>query len=251
MTRQDATERELDLALAAQLQAALLPNSCPDCTHQVVAARNRMCAGVGGDFHDFIHLNDDQIAFVIGDVIGHGVRASLIMAQVMGFLRSAGDMLARPVDVIVALNRMMIDLGDKSDTVISCSVFYGVIDAPSGLGVFVNAGHPHPFICDRDKCSVMALHSHNMVLGVEEYEPTELCLTFVPGQRFVLRTDGIEDAVDEQNEHFGPLRLYDVICRRPDQDPDQLADAVFGAIDAFRGDAPQIDDETIVVIDRV
>lgn len=252
MTREDATERELDLALAAQLQAALLPNSCPDCTHQVAAARNRMCASVGGDFYDFIRLNDDQIALVIGDVIGHGIRASLIMAQIMGFLRSAGDVLARPVEVITSLNSMMIDLGDKTDTVISCSVLYGVIDAPTGLGVFVNAGHPHPFLCDRDECSVMALHSHNMVLGVEEeYEPTELCLTFVPGQRLILRTDGIEDAVDEQNEHFGPLRLHDAICRCVDKAPDQCADAVFAAVDEFRGDARQIDDETIVVIDRV
>jgi len=80
-------EHELDLALAAQLQAALLPASCPsDCPHQSAAARNRMCGRVGGDFHDFLRINPDQTAILVGDVVGHGVRAALLMAKIMGFL---------------------------------------------------------------------------------------------------------------------------------------------------------------------
>ena len=250
MTRAKSTEH--DLALAAQLQAALLPERCPtDCPHQVAAARNRMCGHVGGDFHDFIRLNDDQVAIVIGDVVGHGVHASLVMAQIMGFLRSGDAGRARPVEIIRGLNRMLIELGRKTEMVISCSMFYGVLDAPTGLGVFVNAGHPRPFVCDRDKCSVLPLDGHDMLLGVEQFQPTELCLTFVPGQRFVLHTDGITDAANEHDEHFGQRRLHEVVSRHAGDGPEQCADAVFRAIDEFRGGAVQVDDETIVVIDRV
>ena len=120
MTKMKDASLDLDLALAAELQAALLPKSCPsDCPNHVAAARNRMCAGVGGDFYDFLRINDEQIALVIGDVVGHGVRASLIMAQIMGFLRSEPSRLPRPMQLVSSLNDMLIDLGDKIGSVLS------------------------------------------------------------------------------------------------------------------------------------
>ncbi len=88
MSRTKTTEQELDLALAGELQSALLPKACPaDCPHHVAAARNRMCAGVGGGVYDFLKLNDDQIALVIEDVVGYGMRTLLVMAQIVGFLQ--------------------------------------------------------------------------------------------------------------------------------------------------------------------
>jgi len=94
-----------DLALAAELQAALLPSACPtDCVHQEAAARNRMCGRVGGDFYDFIRINEDQVAVVIGDVVGHGVRASLLMAKIMGHLRGKPADRNRPGELIADLN---------------------------------------------------------------------------------------------------------------------------------------------------
>src|ERR1035437_6194964 len=116
MKKPPLSEDEQDLALGAQLQEAPLPSSCPvDCDHQVAAARNRMCGTVGGDFHDFIRVNEDQVAIMVGDVVGHGVRASLLMAQIMGYFRStAADKLTRPTPVISALNAMLIDLGERT-----------------------------------------------------------------------------------------------------------------------------------------
>ncbi|MFP3937089.1 MAG: SpoIIE family protein phosphatase, partial [Phycisphaerae bacterium] len=79
------TESDVELALAAELQAALLPRECPDdCPHQKAAARNRMSGAVGGDFYTFLRLHRDQIAILIGDVVGHGVHAALVMSQIMG-----------------------------------------------------------------------------------------------------------------------------------------------------------------------
>ena len=247
-----AIEHELDLALAAQLQAALLPRQCPsDCPHQRAAARNRMCRSIGGDLYDFLRLNDDQLALVIGDVVGHGVRSSLIMAQIMGFLRFADERRSRPPQMIAALNRMLIDLGEKTGSVTPCSIIYGVIDAPTGLAVFVNAGHPRPFLCDEKSCGVTHLRAHNILLGVEDFEPEEICLTFTPGQRLVLYTDGLADAANPSGEQFGDDRLHEAICRQTASSPDRCADAVFAAVAAYRDGADQLDDETIVVVDRV
>ncbi len=249
---QKARDSELDLVLATELQAALLPSRCPtDCPNMVAAARNRMYGGVGGDFYDFIRINEDQIALLIGDVVGHGVRASLVMAQIMGYLRSRPPALSRPAEVITSLNRMLIDLGERTNSILPCSLFYAVIDAPSGVTVFVNCGHPRPFLCDRKACSAMHIGPRNLLLGIEEITPNQGCHTFSPGQRMVLYTDGLLDASDPSGQRFGKARLHEAINAQAEDDPQQCADATFAAIEQFRHDADQVDDETIVVIDRI
>lgn len=246
------SEMNLDLALAAQLQAALLPTSCPDnCPHQTAAARNRMCATLGGDFYDFIRINDDQTAIAVGDVVGHGVRAALLMSKIMGFLRSRPPTIARPCQFVTDLNRMLLDLADKSGTPVPCSLFYAVIDGPTGMGFFVNAGHPRPYLCDRNVCHISPLGGRNILLGVEDFEPNEACHTFSPGERMVLYTDGLMDACNAKGEIFGETRFFETISRSATLEPAACANAVFEAVDDFRKEAPQTDDQTIVVVDRV
>ena len=240
-----------DLALAAKVQAALLPKGRPeDTAHQQTGVRNRMCQSVGGDFYDFIRLNPEQLAIVIGDVVGHGVRAALLMAQIMGFLRSTTHDLSRPASVARMVNDMLIALGDETDNVLPCSLLYTVIDLPSGLGFMVNAGHPRPFLCDTSRCSAAHMAGHDLVLGVEHYEPHEICHTFAPGERLVLYTDGILDAAAPNHEMFGEGRLLEVLDSCSALGPQEAADTVMEAVAAFRGDAQQVDDETIVVVDR-
>ncbi len=246
------SEDELDLKLAAQLQAALLPDSCPlECEHQVAGARNRMCGSVGGDFYDFIYLNTDQSAIVIGDVVGHGVRAALLMAQIKGFLRSDTKDRSRPTRMVAALNDMLCHLGDQTDSIMSCSMLYMVFDAPSGVSIMCNCGHPRPFLCNREQCTSLHLGMHDILLGVEPFEPTEICHTFLPTERIVMYTDGISEAMDETREQFGEDRLRQLIRDNANSSPQQCADAVMASVETFRGQAAQSDDETIVVIDRV
>ena len=252
MASEATSEHELDLALAAELQAALLPKACPhDCMHHVSAARNRMCSGVGGDFYDFLRLNDEQFALVIGDVVGHGVRASLIMAQIMGFFRSGRENLSRPMEIISGLNEMLIELGDRIGAVLPCSIFYVVVDLPTGSCFYVNAGHPHPIIFERTSGSVKIFGVTRMLLGVEEFGGKEMCHTFLPGERLVLYTDGIIETSAPNGEQFGLKRLRDLVSRSAGDTPDELAEATLKALDEFRAGLVQEDDQTIVVIDRI
>ncbi len=243
---------KLDLALAGELQAALLPKDCPtDCPNQVAAARNRMCASVGGDFYGFIRANQDQAVIFIADVVGHGVRASLIMAQIIGYLHSQPTSLTRPKEQITNLNQMLIDLGQRTDSVIPCSMLYGVIDAPTGTGFFVNAGHYSPILCRQGVCGIIDLGSRNLMLGIEEFDYSESCHTFAPGDRLILYTDGLVDATNEKGEMFGEQRLQEFARQHISDTPDECADGIFHAVENFRQGQPQRDDETIVVIDRV
>ena len=236
MDSERISERDTDLALAAELQSVLLPRSCPsDCPNHVVAARNRMCTSIGGDFYDFIKLNDDQLALVVGDVIGHGIRAALIMTQIMGYLRSRASSLTRPTEVATELNEMLIELGAKVGAVLPCSLVYGVVDWPTGTGFFVNAGHPVPIICNRERETCAQLGQTDMLLGIEEYEPTEVCYTFVPGERMVLFTDGVLDALNAEGEPFGAERLGGVICEHVNDDPEGCVEGCWGRSRRFAG----------------
>ena len=114
-----------------------------------------------------------------------------------------------------------------------------------------NCGHPRPLLCDRNDCTTLQLGMHDILLGVEPFEPTEICHTFLPGERLVIYTDGIADAADGEHTPFGDERICRVVCERAKSSPQQCADAVMEAVDEFRRGAPQMDDETIVVIDRV
>ncbi|MFW6132972.1 MAG: PP2C family protein-serine/threonine phosphatase [Planctomycetota bacterium] len=246
---QTQTEHELDLALAAELQAALMPPACPhDLGAHVAAARNRMCGTVGGDFYDFIRLNRDQLAIVVGDVVGHGVQAALLMAQITGYLRSQTGRRSRPAATVAGLNRMLLDLGDRAETVTSCTLFYAVLDVPSGICFYVNAGHPPPILCGDGAPRRVA--AHDMLLGAEDFQPAEQCHTFTSHQRLVLYTDGICETFNDAQERFGDGRLLKLIADGRDASPEALADRIFQEVDAFHGATARTDDQTVLVLDR-
>ena len=241
-----------DLELAAQLQAALLPEACPkECEHQRMAARNRMCGSVGGDFYDFIPINDEQVAFVVGDVVGHGVQAALVMAMIKGFLHADHGNRLRPTEIVANLNAMLCHLSDRTTSMTTCSLIYTVLDIPSGSCFLCNAGHAAPLLMEPNSFGAVHLSQHDLLLGIEPFEPTEICHTFKPGERLVLFTDGIPDALNPEGEFFGTSRLNTILMDHQHSDADTTADTVMDAVTAFRRDAEQTDDETIVILDRL
>ena len=253
------SESELDVALAAELQAALMPSDWHiDAPNYRAAALNRMCGRVGGDFCDFMRINCDQVAVAVGDVGSHGVRASLLMARIMGMLRRRPPECARPSAIARMLNEMLLDLGDRLGAAMNCSLFYVVLDTPTGAAFFVNNGMPLPVLTDRGSGMVLRLGPQGATLGVRDFQTEEACHTFAPGQRLTLCSDGVINAADHMGLPFGEDRL-DAVLRNCAQAPRSgapracraCAQAVFSAVDDFRHGARQRDDETILIIDRL
>lgn len=245
-----STEEELDLALAAELQATLMPSQWQiDSHHYRAAALNRMCGRVGGDFCEFIRLNPDQVAAAIGDVTGRGVRASLLMARIMGFLRSRPQACSRPCEIVRLLNEMLLGLGDRLGAPVSCSLFYVVLDTPTGTAFFVNAGLPLPLLSDRNTGFSVQLGPVGQSLGVTDFEPAEGCHTFNASERLTICTDGVLNATNQRDEEFGVERLDTVLHNYTSTSARGCVRAVFDALDAYRQGARQRDDETVLVVD--
>ncbi len=228
-----------------------MPKGRPhDWDHHDIAVHNRMCRTLGGDFYDFIRINSQQMAVVIGDVIGHGVSASLVMAQIMGFLRSGEAKLTRPGQVVQALNHLLIEQGRSIGMNLLCSIFYAVLDAPSHVCFYVNAGHPLPLLGRNDDPSIDFLGPHDMLLGVQEFTPVDQCMTLSPGHRMVLYTDGVVDVINSAEEHLGWKQMERVMSKFHDQSAERLVKEVFSMVEEFRSECELCDDQSLVVIDR-
>jgi serine phosphatase RsbU (regulator of sigma subunit) len=135
----------LEVKLAGEVQELLLPKGSPFCRWCCMAARSRMANVLGGDFYDFIELDDGGQVLLVGDVTGHGLHASVVMALVYGFIHRAVRDVCNPHEVVSALNRCLRTFArrsEKLDHFFSATLFLGIIDPQSKSMSYVNAGHP-------------------------------------------------------------------------------------------------------------
>ena len=241
---------EHDLEIAGAIQRALLPSTCPECARSHIAAGHRMQNTVGGDFYDFPYAGDGKIGLLIGDVMGHGVSASLIMAMIVGLLRREARTAADPLAAARLVNDHLAQIEEPVGHVITCSLFYGVIDVERRAMQFVNAGHPAPVVCNRDTCLVSGLEATCPLLGVVESEHLDKdCHHFEDEERLVLYTDGVTEAQNLAGELFGKARLHRVASDNLECSPSGLVGAILRETDRFTGAAPQFDDQSLVVVD--
>jgi phosphoserine phosphatase RsbU/P len=235
--------------LAAAVQKALLNSEIPQCQCGRLVVKNRMSGDVGGDFYHFRTLGPDQFAFAIGDVMGHGISAALIVSLIMGVLRADRTDNRRPERIIHSVNEMLLRLGEYSDNFILCSLIYGIIDIPSGILFYINAGHPHPIIHHREENRFSRLPPTTMVLGVQSWSPNEQCHQFRQNDRLLLFTDGIIEARDHNDEFFSENRFRRILIENRDSAPETLADYIFDETKRFLKQSPQNDDQTLVIVD--
>ncbi|MFC1782513.1 PP2C family protein-serine/threonine phosphatase [Planctomycetota bacterium] len=249
MDKNSVSSESPDLQLAAAVQQALLIGDIPECECGKMALKNRMSGLVGGDFYYFSQLGQGQVAFTIGDVVGHGVPAALVMTLIIGHLRADKKNCRWPSRIVSNINDQLVRLGELCNTPITCSIIYGLVDLPTGMLLYVNAGHPHPIIYHRGDDKTRRLHTTTMLLGVQSGILPESCHQFRQQDRLMLYTDGIIEARDSREELFGMDRLRQIVRHTKMDLPEHLADRVFKEIDDFLGSSSPEDDQTLVVID--
>ncbi len=208
-----------------------------------------MSRDVGGDFYHFQMLGQEQVAIAIGDVMGHGTGAALIMSVIMGILKADRTDHRRPERVVSRLNDMLIRLGDFVEFPITCSLFYGVVDLPSGLLLYINAGHPHPIVYHRTSGRLNHLPATTMLLGVQSGVKEDTCHQFEQGDRLILYTDGLVDCRDADQKPFGRHRLEEMIQAAKSIDLNELGDQIFSEQEQHLGLQEAEDDMTLVGID--
>jgi sigma-B regulation protein RsbU (phosphoserine phosphatase) len=239
------------LEVAQEVQQNLLPQEIPDLPGFDIAANAVYCDETGGDYFDFFPCEDrdcHRFGIVVGDVTGHGVGAALLMATARALIRGLTTNPESLAECISRVNNLL--TADVRQTGRFMSLFFLMIEAGSPTFSWVRAGHDPAILYDPGADRFEELLGPGMVLGVEEnytYEQVEKTIE-TSGAIILIGTDGIWEAHNGDGDMFGKERLYEIIRTNADKSAEAIQDAVLEAINKFRGDFPQEDDITIVVI---
>ena len=234
-----------ELEVARELQRELLPREEPGVAGYSFAFSYRTANTIGGDYYDFLPLDDGRLAIVIGDASGHGIAAGLLMAIANSALKLGFDLGPDPVTVAGLVNRALCRTGGRRAFM---TLFCGVLEPATGGLDFVCAGHPFPLLRRADG-RIEELGVGGLPLGIRFDRVFESDRTRIePGDTLMLYTDGIVETLDGAGESFGFDRLRDGLASSGASQA--LHDRLLRDLDQFRGEEPVYDDCSLVVVTR-
>jgi sigma-B regulation protein RsbU (phosphoserine phosphatase) len=238
---------ELELELSAKVQQALLPQQVPEIPGLELAAFSRPADIAGGDYFDFFRFQDEAPGLAIGDVAGHGIAASLLMASLLATLRTLVPDHGAPTEVIRRLNLLFSHNIQMTSFV---TLFLGRFDPQTYALTYCSAGHNPPLLYSRSngKEQISWLRPTGAAIGlVEEFQFGTETVLLVPGDVLVLYTDGITEAMDPQGEEFGQDRLAELVRHGSHRSAQELVWNVRQRLQAFTRGQPFADDITLII----
>ncbi len=203
-------------------------------------------AQVGGDFYDFIPLDEKTLAIVVGDVSDHGVPAALFMALTVTLLRAESQRLDAPGDVLRSVNHHLLGM---NETGMFVTILYGLLDCSRYEFRYARAGHELPILMALNGECVPFERNVGQLIGIFP-DPVldEGTLSLTPDSVLLLFSDGVTEANDKDGNLFGQGRLLDVLQSGCHHSAQELCDHVWDDLKEYRGDAIQHDDVTVVAI---
>lgn len=252
MIKQQRLERELEVA--REIQISLIPKDIAKIPGYEVNAFYKSAKEVGGDYYDILPLNKERFGIVMGDVSGKGVPAALIMTMARSMLHSVALKNFNEIssETLKELNSIIYkDI--KEDMFLT--IFYGLLDINRNIIDISSAGHNDTIVFRKKS------------VGIEPYNPKGFPIGTDPGPRFdkiikheeillekgdkmVIFTDGITEAMNKENQEYGDVRLLDIIKTNGDKNSKELMEAIISDVNKFVNGAEQSDDIALVVLER-
>ncbi len=250
LSSRERMERELEIARNVQL--SFLPTATPEILHYDIAAHCRPAFDTGGDFYDFIPLEDGKMAVIIGDVSGKGIQAAFYMTLIKGFVQSLSERIDDPADILCEINRLFVRNAEKG---IFVTMLYGILDPATGEFSFARAGHNPLIFKPTGDANPRHIPSPGLGIGLiaddrfhAHIRTTKIIL---PEDGFIcLYTDGITEAMNLKREMYGDHRLLGQLREIQKESSSVIMDEIDKDVAKFVGRAPQHDDMTLVVIRR-
>ena len=236
---------ETELGVAHEIQHNALPSEFTANKKVAILAELSATKEVGGDLYDYFYLDDDHIAFLIGDVSGKGVPAAMFMMKTITCFKAYASLERSPSEILRLVNKALYE-GNNAQMFVTC--FFGILDLKTGVLHYANAGHNPPIVgTNRDfhylKCS------SGFVLGVmEESFAIDEEVTLAPDEIVFLYTDGITEAKNIQNEFYGEERLLRICNAKDYSSIVEMNYEVIDDLHAFVGKAEQADDITYLFL---
>jgi sigma-B regulation protein RsbU (phosphoserine phosphatase) len=247
LSSEERSRLEFELELSTKVQQALLPQQVADIPGMELAAFSRPAAYVGGDYFDFYRFNDGTPGLVIGDAVGHGLSASLLMASLQASLRILVPDHDFPAEVMRRLNLLFYHNIRMTNFV---TLFLARYDSTTRILTYSSAGHNPALLLHRKadrQDSIEWLEPTGAAIGlVEEFEFGEASVRLSPGDILVLYTDGVTEAMNPQREEFGSQRLAELVKQNQSVPAQELLLQVRLRLHEFSQGQPLADDITMV-----
>ncbi|MCP5536229.1 MAG: SpoIIE family protein phosphatase [Akkermansiaceae bacterium] len=252
---QELTEkRKLDdeIRTAREVQNVLLPSTEPIMPGYRVSGSNTPARMISGDYFDYIKLPENRSGVVIADVTGKGVPAGLLMAMCRSVLRLIAKVTASPSAVLGLVNRHLFP-DVREDMFVS--LVYVVLDNGTGNLRLCRAGHDAPLMFRGGAGKIETIKPPGLALGIDEGDvfdrvTKDLDIVMESGDCLLLYTDGVCEAVDKDDNEFGAGRLKTVFLQSAPMGAEAVVDSIRQAVSNFAGDQPQMDDITLIAIEK-
>ncbi len=248
--RQERERLQREFEIARRVQFSFLPRQKPRLDGIDLASICIPAMEVGGDYYDFIELDDQRLGVVIGDVSGKGISAAFHMTLTKGFLKSQARSMLSPRQVMINLNELFYENVERGTFI---SMIYGIFDMNAKTFAFARAGHNPLIIQKAQNDKVELLCPKGLALGlargsVFENVIEEYTITIQPQDIFVFYTDGFSEAMNDKKQEFGEERLQLLLQQNSFSSAEELINFVKEKVIQFVGEAPQHDDMTMLVV---
>ncbi len=243
---------ENELQNAREVQRILLPQEEPAVAGFRISGTNLPARIISGDYYDYLDLGDGRFGIAIADVSGKGVPAGLLMAMCRSALRSVAPGCTSPSQALAAVNRQLFS-DIREDMFISMA--YGILDEVTGRLTIARAGHDPALLFRRETGKVEPLRSPGLALGVDEGSVFERVtkdqvVMLHPGDCVLFYTDGVREAVDSEEVEFGMERMSECFRMAAPLGSEAVVNRMQEELRQFTGEGPQMDDITIVAIEK-
>ena len=235
-----------EIDAANRIQAALLPVDAPELAGASFASHYRAATEIGGDYFDFLTMPSGEIGIAFGDVSGHGLTSGIVMAMAKSALLVQVGYDPGPRAVMNVLNDIVMKTAPKR---MMMTFFFGLLDPVTQTLRFSSAGHLDPYVYRAATKRLEALSSWGFPLGVRRREPfTEHTVDFDAGDRLILYSDGLIEAIDDDGDPFGFERFEKTILACGHMDAEDIKKSLLNSIRKFTRNRPPEDDQTLVVV---
>ncbi len=237
---------EFELSLARRIQTNLLPKAAPITPHLEIASYFNPAEEVGGDYYDYFWLGDQRIGIVIADVSGHGPAAAMMMTMVKGILQTIVQQFSSAEHSLSEINSIIARIAPRD---IFITMMFLIFDLNKKVLRFSNAGH-NPIVhynSQHRSCQLIELKGCALNLVKKcDYEVKEIPLQ--PNDLFLIYTDGVTEAVNENQELFEEVRLVQAVEEVASKSADEIIQHVKSRLFEFAGQAKQADDVLMIAI---
>ena len=240
----EQSKAKTELEVAKEIQLNTLPSEMASSEDVEIVAELKAAKEVGGDFYDYIKIDDNHIAVVIGDVSGKGVPAAMFMMKTITCCRNFIREGKTPSEILKEVNRAIYD--ENSQMFVTC--FLAILDKRNGELVFANAGHNPPIIGSDRKFRYLKCKSGFVLGGLEEAFVEDEKIKLEPNESLTLYTDGVTEARNIKGDFFGEERLIETCNKKDYTCLVEFHHGIKDNVASFVGEADPSDDLTLITI---